>query len=648
MADLVFINNKPSNGQLTFGAALTPDPLVFTDASAATGLLVFGADTVTDSTSPTAPTDASITVDVTCTAMASCQIAVGVPISADTTIPPPQADVQIKWDANTYRTNANHTQRRLQQAQKTGKTTQVKWRNAHVIKPTFTSAWQQAQATSQVNATKWRSTQTHYQTTCARWQQAQSISTAARLIWQSASPIRNQSSIGWQQAQRINEQRAVRWQSGVPVSSAQYARWQAAQGISISRSQYIRLAQAVNHVIGVRWQQAMSPPAGRSVFVIDVPRDVCYTPPNGDAVELLFTEPAATDASLLFKCNKWAQPTTTSSLVIPILDVYMHIHNLSATLYPSGEPLAIKQATISTDSGGYAWQLQASGAVWLMEQLAPVNNQQPQVKIEIDGVAWIFTVHSRSRNRAWAEHTTSITGASSTSLLSQLPTKTFSNTAARNAQQLVGEALDLTGTTVDWQLPDWQVPAGVWSFTGTPLAAVLRIADAVGAVVQSDNTAQTLRFLPRYKSLPWEWASATPDITLPIGYAKTDSFNETKKPDYNKVYTAGTIAGTIKSTKRAGTAGDLIAPMAVDALLTGNQAHTERAKAILGGAGWQADVAMTLPVNTSAGYAGVLGMGDLIKIQDTDGDWHGMVRSISITAGDSPEVNQTVQLERHL
>lgn len=88
--------------------------------------------------------------------------------------------------------------------------------------------------------------------------------------------------------------------------------------------------------------------------------------------------------------------------------------------------------------------------------------------------------------------------------------------------------------------------------------------------------------------------------------------------------------------------------MVTDALLTDSPAHTERAKAVLGRCGWRANVTMTLPVNTTAGYPGVLPMGGLVGVVDTDGEWRGMVRSVSIKAGGGPVVNQTVTLERHL
>jgi hypothetical protein len=85
------------------------------------------------------------------------------------------------------------------------------------------------------------------------------------------------------------------------------------------------------------------------------------------------------------------------------------------------------------------------------------------------------------------------------------------NADAATAQQLAEAALEFSGVTLDWQITDWLVPAGAWSFSGTPLAAVQRVAEAAGAVLQSHRTDPVFRVLPRYTALPWEWTTTTPE-----------------------------------------------------------------------------------------------------------------------------------------
>ena len=87
------------------------------------------------------------------------------------------------------------------------------------------------------------------------------------------------------------------------------------------------------------------------------------------------------------------------------------------------------------------------------------------------------------------------------------------------AQQLAAEALTINGVpmgwALDWRIPDWLVPAGAWSHLGTPMEAVLRIAEAGGGYIQAAAATQTLRALPHYPAAPWLWASLTPDLILP-------------------------------------------------------------------------------------------------------------------------------------
>ncbi|MCK7569165.1 hypothetical protein MLD24_21265, partial [Marinobacter xestospongiae] len=65
------------------------------------------------------------------------------------------------------------------------------------------------------------------------------------------------------------------------------------------------------------------------------------------------------------------------------------------------------------------------------------------------------------------------------------------------------------GWSLDWQIEDWLVPAGLWSHSGTWISAATRIAEAGGAYVQAHDTNQVLRILPRYPTLPWHWATTT-------------------------------------------------------------------------------------------------------------------------------------------
>ena len=648
MSDLIF-RPKGKGGEIVFGAdAAKGAKLVFTQEQRNSPDLVFGAGGAAQQGTPD---PAYVYLDVDTGAIsAELHFAVATPVSGEIDCGAVGLDLRARWDSNTYRPVMSKAAARFQAATQASLPICAPWGATARANHGACVRKQQTKGLSDAFSINWLITVPLGVRSQVRWQPGRKASTLAAVAWQSAFRARSGTAVRWQQGRPAGDAAFFAWQSGKRASTSQTARWQHGTKVAAAVQQVLGNARIVSQQVGARWQPGMPPPPGiGSQFGDGAQPDDGRIIPRGGAVDLVFCRPAHGTGSLIFGfCGRRRRPGEKQTLIVPALDVYMHIHDLSATLWPSGEPVVFQEVTISTDEGGYAWQLSATGPVWLMEQLAPKDGQPQMVRIEIDGLAWIFAVQSRGRSRAWPDHSVSITGASATSALDALPVATFANTEQRMAQQLVREALELTGTTVDWRIPDWQVPAGAWSHQGTPLSAVLRVADAVGAVVQSHPAAQTLIYMPRYSSMPWEWGGATPDVVLPIGYAETDSLEEVREPAYNKVYTAGTVAGSIKPTRRFGTPGDVLAPMVTDALLTDSPAHTERAKAVLGRCGWRANVTMTLPVNTTAGYPGVLPMGGLVGVADTDGEWRGMVRSVSIKAEGGPVVNQTVTLERHL
>ena len=48
----------------------------------------------------------------------------------------------------------------------------------------------------------------------------------------------------------------------------------------------------------------------------------------------------------------------------------------------------------------------------------------------------------------------------------------------------------------------------------------------VGGYVQPHATAKTLRILPRYPSVPWEWDVVAPHVELPAAAASVESVTE--------------------------------------------------------------------------------------------------------------------------
>lgn len=173
-----------------------------------------------------------------------------------------------------------------------------------------------------------------------------------------------------------------------------------------------------------------------------------------------------------------------------------------------------------------------------------------------------------------------------------------------------------------------------------------RIAEAAGGYVNAHPRLRTLVAKSRYPVLPWNWATEVPDRTLPIDVVKTLNLRWQENPTFNAVYVSGERQGVTGHVVRAGTAGDLVAPTVVDALITHGDAARERGRSILADVGRQAIVTLELPMLSSLG---LLDPGLLLAVGEGRTNWRGLVRATSIAAewNASLTVRQTIEVQRY-
>lgn len=333
---------------------------------------------------------------------------------------------------------------------------------------------------------------------------------------------------------------------------------------------------------------------------------------------------------------------------IPLLRCYVTVHSIQAELLPGLERVQLSGVSISSNDDGFGWTLSATGPEHLIDQLALVDGLPARVRVTIDGIDWIFAVDPPERTRKFAERKVSVVGQSVTALLGEpyLPSSNWDNSAAPfTAQQLVAQALEFTGVDIDWGITDWLVPAGAWSFQGTPLAVAQRVAEAVGAVVRSHRTDETLQFAPRYPALPWEWDATPLDVQMPGQLMTSDGLQNRRNPDWEAVYVLGQIHGQKGHVVRTGTAGAVLAPQVIDSLITHPDAARQRGCAVLGAAGRGYTQNMTVPLLTGSSYPGLILPGYLLQVDEPDESWRGLVRGITITES-APTVRQQLVVER--
>lgn len=338
---------------------------------------------------------------------------------------------------------------------------------------------------------------------------------------------------------------------------------------------------------------------------------------------------------------------------------YMAVHSIEAFLLPSLTPIPIKNVSLAADADSTTWTFSANGPRSLFEALTPVGSDPATVKIVIDGMEWVFIVDRISRSEQFGQNSVAFSGRSVTAKIGapyKLETSR-TNTVAKNAQQIALDALAFTGVGLDWGIADWLVSAGAWSHTGTPLAAVQAVAEAAGGFILSHRSEPTVLVRHPYPILPggipggpWNWEGAAgtfaADVELAPDVIIQQSIERQDFPLVNGVYVSGTNQGVQVHVYRQGTLGDKLGPMQVDPLITALAAANQRGYSILGRSGAKHNVQMTIPVLTGGSNPGVLDVGQLVQINESQ-PWRGRVRSVSVSA-DMASVRQSFTLERHL
>lgn len=498
---------------------------------------------------------------------------------------------------------------------------------------------------------------------CSGWAHGEDVLTAWRSGYEYGVPVRHRRDTGWQDGDDILFAQRDSWI--VLFRDARPARrnpWQLTRVLPpVSWCHSFQPGRWSIRPYCSGWQEATTVYAtGKNPYVPPVipgppdPYEGCYTPPPGGAVPLQLWQSLATidplDVRLNFICERsWGG---NSLVIIPILKVYLTMDTASLCLLPLCTNVHVLSMTIATDADSWAWTLSAELPATELAKVSPVNGDPAEVRATINGVVWEFIIEEVSRSREFGKATLSVRGRSRTAYLAApyAAQQTWSPNADTLAYQLAQDALPY-GYGLDWTLGmdpfnEWLVTAGAWSLSGTPLEAVLDIASAVEAVVQSHKTDEHLIVGSRYPVAPWAWGAATPDYAIPLDVVRQEGMEWQEKPKYNRVFVSGENQGLVAQVTRALSAGDIIAPTAVHKAITHQYAAHERGLSILANTGRQALVSMETALIPSLGLDVIL-PGKLVQIGDAgEGNWRGLVRGVEIVAG-RPKVTQKIEIERH-
>lgn len=334
----------------------------------------------------------------------------------------------------------------------------------------------------------------------------------------------------------------------------------------------------------------------------------------------------------------------------PVVEKVVHIMNIvNLVSLPDLTPIAFSQATLSRDIDSYAWTLNAS----LMSQasvdlISPRGGAIKEIRLTINGDVWEFFVSKISETERFANKTWTVVAYSKTKLLSSPYSvqKTHTETSGSTAAQIATNELFGSGFTLNWSAVDWSIPANVFSYSAkAPIASVLSLTNAIGAVIAPHPANKELTVKPRFTHSAWHWDTATEDRTIPRALFSEMSEEYQPQIKYNAVYVAGQEYGALVKVKQLGTAGDSLLPDIVDNLLTDAIANTERGRIELSKSGHK-EVFSGRIYDQATGFVDI---GELIKIVAGDGSsWKGVATANSIAISKmGAVVYQNLSILRH-
>ncbi len=510
------------------------------------------------------------------------------------------------------------------------------------------------------------------------WDAAARYKRAAAVVWSARHhQLRPTQAITWQGLPRVSARIDSAWTSLGSTHASVEARWRHLQTMQAAwQAPFLSTQDTAHSSSLVRWRHPLLTRRGWRIpwgKAARIPWVVLPPAPPEPPEEPKSPFPSGRYVGLNRGC-----PTSTVPGIVPLnlglaacyavrpqRRTYIVRNTLSVVRLP--DRLAIEVDSVSIAASAEAWGHSIDMTISRPSDLAllkPTVDGPRLIEITINGYVWTGLVESFSRSRQVDAdgrplYGVQVSGRSRTALLAApfAPARTTANALERSAAQLVDDELANTGYAAQFDTVDWLVPAGAWSYDSlTPLEAITRIAEAAGAVVQSDSEAASLRVLPRYPASPWDWTATTPDHIVQDDIVTADALQVRSAPLYDAVVVTGEIAGkgVTAIVRRAGEAGALYAPQASDPLINTDAVASERGRNILSDRGEQASIELTLPL-----FAAPLGAGQtgrvlplhLVRVVEGEGIWHGLCAATRVTATRSGSgallVEQTISLERH-
>lgn len=467
----------------------------------------------------------------------------------------------------------------------------------------------------------------------------------------------------WQDARRLRAGGRAVFEDAVrvpfPVARAHYqeafrdrrnftaARFQPGCSYSIELRENEAVAAALAAAQRGRYQGARRPPIGIWIPGVTPVSPPCYDPKV--PADLVFSALWSSNTDLLFVCERVEPPGPGQTVVVPIREIYLTINSATLIRLDTGDVIPVTSASMAIDYESWTWTFSAAAPGRALAQLRRNSNGDPVVvQTTINGTPLNFIVESISRDRSFASSSLRIQGRGLAAELDApyAPTMSFANAFARTGRQLLDDILMLNGVPIDWAIDkaaftDWNVPAKVFSHSGTYISALNAVAGAIGAYIQPHDTERKLDVLLRYPTPSWSWADVVPDFELPAAVTSQEGIEWVTNPEYDRVFVAGQEGGILGNYSRAGSGGTLVAATVTDPLITEASAARQRGRAVLSEGGQIANVTLRLPVLAETG---IIRPGKFVRYVDGSTTRLGLTRGVSVDIS-MPTIYQSVRVE---
>lgn len=553
-------------------------------------------------------------------------------ITITATLAPLSAAVNIETDANILLTVSADTSANWNAAADTNQAISGDWAASAERRSDTGTRWGSGDDVAAQSGSAWAKVPTVEAEAGDNWQSSEEVTGAGRWGWRNLPQVRSQREFLFEEAIQQGGGSGDNFTYPERLDTAEREYWQPAKPLTGTWSYTYQRGDMTVLLIASDYEYAGQPAPGRSVPpVVPETQNPQVKPGNPD---LGFDGPPER---------------------IDIRQVYIYMPSITLYRLSDGAELGAKNVSWSTDQDSWGWRFNAvledSADLTLIK---PDSNGPQEIGCKINGHVFTAIVESYSVAREFGNKSYQIKGRSLSGWLSDpyAPKRSQVISTTHTAQQLAELELQNTGWTLNWQTADWLVPAGAFSYQEKdPIAVIKQIAESVGAVVQSHQSSKTIVVKPRYPTSPHLWSGAIPDAILPAALIKQTAGEYRSVPNYNRaITTGGDTGGVIVTLTRDGTAGDELAPVVTDPLITHVDAGYERGRnEIAVGGSWETMNITTLLTQNGVPGPGLMLPGFLVEIEDIDETYRTQIGSTSITAVRGDEaltVRQVLTAER--